>query len=87
MPTQAPPNPHDAYFRQVFAHPNRIADLLQLVLPGHLKALLDLDPARIRVLDPTHVDGELRGTVSDIVVEVPRRGARGSPGAPALSPT
>ena len=84
MPTQASPNPHDAFFRQAFAHPNRIADLLQLVLPARLKALLDLDPARIRVLDPTHVDGELRGTLSDIVVEVPRRGARGSPGAPAL---
>jgi len=84
MPTQASPNPHDAFFRQAFAHPNRIADLLQLVLPARLKALLDLDPARIRVLDPTHVDGELRGTLSDIVVEVPRRGARGSPRTSAI---
>ncbi|MCK6574097.1 Rpn family recombination-promoting nuclease/putative transposase [Myxococcota bacterium] len=31
-------------------------------------------------LDPTHVDGELRGSVSDIVVEVPRRNPRGVDG-------
>jgi hypothetical protein len=79
-----PPNPHDAYFRQVFGHPRHMAGLLQIVLPAHLKALLDLDPARIRLLDPTHVDPELRGTASDLVVEVPRRGARGSPRAPAI---
>ena len=80
----APPNPHDAYFRQAFGHPRHMAGLLQIVLPAHLRAMLDLDPARIRFLDPTHVDPELRGTASDLVVEVPRRGARGSPRAPAI---
>ena len=80
----SPPNPHDAYFRQAFGHPRHMAGLLQIVLPAHLKALLDLDPARIRFLDPTHVDPELRGTASDLIVEVPRRSARGSPRAPAL---
>ncbi len=37
------------------------------------------------VLDPTHVDAELRGTVSDFIVEVPRRGVSGeAERAPAI---
>jgi hypothetical protein len=42
-----------------------------------LQAVLDLNPKRIRILNPMHVDAELRGTGSDLVVEVPRRVARG----------
>jgi predicted transposase YdaD len=80
----AAPNPHDAYFRQAFGHPRHMAGLLQIVLPGHLQAMLDLDPARLRFLDPAHVDPELRGTASDLIVEVPRRRARGSPAVPAI---
>ena len=75
----SPPNPHDAYFRQVFGQPRHMAGLLKIVLPRQINALLDLDPARLRFLDPTHVDPELRGTTSDLTVEVPRREARGSP--------
>jgi predicted transposase YdaD len=71
------PNPHDAFFRQAFGSPKHVVGLLKLVLPKHLQAMLDLDPARIRVLDPTHVDAELRSTGSDLVVEVPRLGAAG----------
>jgi len=71
------PNPHDAFFRQAFGSPRHVAGLLKLVLPKHLQAVLDLNPERIRVLDPTHVDAELRGTVSDLIVEVPRRGVSG----------
>jgi predicted transposase YdaD len=71
------PNPHDAFFRQAFANPQHVAGLLKLILPAPLQAVLDLDPQRIRILDPTHVDAELRGTGSDLVVEVPRRVAPG----------
>ena len=71
------PNPHDAFFRQAFGSPKHVAGLLRLLLPKQLQAVLDLDPARIRVLDPTHVDAELRSTGSDLVVEVPRLGAAG----------
>ena len=79
------PNPHDAFFRQAFGSPKHVVGLLKLVLPKQLQALLDLDPARIRVLDPTHVDAELRSTGSDLVVEVPRRAAAGdSDRAPAI---
>ena len=79
------PNPHDAFFRQAFGSPKHVVGLLRLVLPKHLQALLDLDPARIRVLDPTHVDVELRGTISDLVVEVPRLSSAGdSDRAPAI---
>ena len=77
------PNPHDAFFRQAFCSPKHVVGLLKLVLPRHLQAMLDLDPARIRVLDPTHVDAELRSTGSDLVVEVPRLGAEGER-APAI---
>jgi len=73
------PNPHDALFRQAFGSPKHVAGLLRLVLPKHLRAVLDLDPEKIRVLDPTHVDVELRSTGSDLVVEVPRLGAGGGP--------
>ena len=71
------PNPHDAFFRQSFANPHNVAGLLKLVVPMPLQAVLDLNPKRIRILNPMHVDAELRGTGSDLVVEVPRRVARG----------
>ncbi len=80
----APNNPHDADFRQVFGQPRPMAVLLRIVLPAPINALLDLDPARLRFLDPTHVDPELRGTASDLIVEVPRREARGSPANSAI---
>ena len=66
------PNPHDAFFRQAFGSPKHVVGLLKLVLPKHLLAVLDLNPEKIRVLDPTHIDAELRGAVSDLIVEVPR---------------
>ena len=69
------PNPHDAFFRQAFSSPKHVAGLLKLILPKRLQAVLDLDPEKIRVLDPTHVDAELRSTGSDLVVEVPRLSA------------
>ena len=79
------PNPHDAFFRQAFGSPKHVVGLLRLVLPKHLQAVLDLDPEKIRILDPTHVDAELRSTGSDLVVEVPRRAAAGdSDRAPAI---
>ena len=71
------PNPHDAFFRQAFGSPKHVVGLLRLVLPKHLQAVLDLDPEKIRILDPTHVDAELRSTGSDLVVEVPRRAVAG----------
>jgi hypothetical protein len=73
---QSPPNPHDAFFREVFSQPRHVVELLRLALPARLRAQLDLDPARVRVLSPTYVDATLRGTASDVVVEVPRRGPR-----------
>jgi hypothetical protein len=79
------PNPHDAFFRQAFGSPKHVAGLLKLILPKHLQAVLDLNPEKIRVLDPTHVDSELRGTLSDLIVEVPRRGVSGEAArAPAI---
>ena len=71
------PNPHDAFFRQAFGSPKHVVGLLKLVLPKQLQAVLDLNPERIRVLDPTHVDPELRSTGSDLVVEVPRLATAG----------
>jgi hypothetical protein len=59
------PNPHDEFFRQAFGSPKHVAGLLKLILPKHLQAVLDLNPEKIRVLDPTHVNSELRGTLSD----------------------
>ena len=80
------PNPHDAFFRPAFGSPKHVVGLLKLVLPKHLQAVLDLNPEKIRVLDPTHVDAELRSTGSDLVVEVPRLGAAGEAArAPAIS--
>ena len=79
------PNPHDAFFRQAFGSPRHVVGLLKLVLPKHLQAVLDLDPEKIRVLDPIHVDEALRSTGSDLVVEVPRLGAAGEAArAPAI---
>jgi len=79
------PNPHDAFFRQAFGSPKHVAGLLKLILPKHLQAVLDLNPEKIRVLEPTHVDAELRSTGSDLVVEVPRLGAAGgAERAPAI---
>jgi predicted transposase YdaD len=84
---QSRPNPHDAFFRQAFGSPRHIAGLLKLVLPKRLRALLDLDPARIRLHDAAHIDPALRGTASDLIVEVPRRGGVAEDGterAPAI---
>ena len=78
---QSPPNPHDAFFREVFSQPRHVVELLRLALPARLRAQLDLDPARVRVLSPSYVDATLRGTASDVVVEVPRRGPP-TPGRP-----
>jgi len=78
-------NPHDAFFRRVFGSPKHVVGLLRLILPKHLQAVLDLNPEKIRVLDPTHVDAELRSTGSDLVVEVPRLGVGDGPDrAPAI---
>ena len=84
---QSRPNPHDAFFRQAFGSPRHVAGLLKLVLPKRLRALLDLDPARIRLHDAAHIDPALRGTASDLIVEVPRRGGVAEDGterAPAI---
>ena len=75
---QSRPNPHDAFFRQAFGSPRHIAGLLKLVLPKRLRALLDLDPARIRLHDAAHIDPALRGTASDLIchcraLRAPRR--------------
>ena len=81
------PNPHDAFFRQAFGSPKHVVGLLKLVLPKHLQAVLDLNPDKIRVLDPTHVDAELRGTLSDLIVEVPRLAAAGEAARAPKTPT
>ncbi len=82
--TSLPRNPHDAFFREVFSDSRHIVELLRLVLPARVRNELDLDPARVRVLSPTHVDAALRGTASDLVVEVPRRGVADPARPPAL---
>ena len=51
------PNPHDAFFRQAFGSPKHVVGLLKLVLPKHLQAVLDLNPEKIRVLDPASATG------------------------------
>lgn len=80
--TGIPPHPHDAFFRRVFSVPRHAAGLLRIALPPELQALLDLDPARVSVRDPTHVGPRLRGTASDVVLQVPRRNPLDEPDAP-----
>ena len=65
--------PHDALFRKVFSVPRHAAGLLRVALPPALQAVLDLEADGVRVLDPTHVGPRLRGTASDVVLEVRRR--------------
>jgi predicted transposase YdaD len=80
-----PQNPHDALFRAVFRVPRYAAGLLKIVLPAKVVALLDLD--RIDVLDAAHVSPPLRGSASDVVLQVARRAAGGpleSEATPAL---
>lgn len=74
-----PPHPHDTFFRRVFSVPRHATGLLRIALPAELQALLDLDPARVTVRDPTHVSPRLRGTMSDVVVQVPRLDASAPP--------
>lgn len=77
--TGLPPHPHDAFFRRVFSVPKHAAGLLSIALPVEVQAVLDLNPARVTIRDPTHVSPRLRGTVSDLVVQVPRLDGSGPP--------
>jgi len=78
--------PHDALFRKVFSVPRHAAGLLRVALPPALQAALELDADGVRVLDPTHVGPRLRGTASDVVLEVRRRRSDGSEGDTAALP-
>ena len=61
------PNPHDAFFRQAFSSPKHVAGLLKLILPTHLQALLDLDPARAGHRDPRLVRAQRAGLATRLM--------------------
>jgi len=66
--------------------PRHAAGLLRVALPPELQAAFELDADGVKVLDPTHVGPRLRGTASDVVLEVRRRRSDGSEGETAALP-
>lgn len=62
---------HDSFFKFVFTHPDRAAELLALSLPS--KVLRSLDLASLRLLKGSFVPSELRETYSDLLFETPLR--------------
>jgi hypothetical protein len=59
-------SPHDIFFRAIFSRPDSALGLLRTMLPESLAAGLDADS--VRVISPTHIDGSLRASQSDVVV-------------------
>jgi len=59
-------SPHDIFFRAIFSRPDSALGLLRTMLPESLAAGLDAES--VRVISPTHIDGSLRASQSDVVV-------------------
>jgi predicted transposase/invertase (TIGR01784 family) len=62
-------NPHDRFFRQAFARPELAADFLRHYLPRPVAALLDPDPAALRLQPGSFVDPDLRQHFSDLLFQ------------------
>lgn len=63
------PSPHDAFFKQVLSHPERLASFLDRFLPRPLTERLALGQAQI--LPGSFVDETLRDRHTDLLVSVP----------------
>jgi predicted transposase/invertase (TIGR01784 family) len=61
-------NPHDRFFRELFAHPDIAADFLRHYLPEKVAALLD--PASAQLRKDSFVDEALQEHLSDLLYEV-----------------
>jgi len=61
-------NPHDAFFKQLFARPGVARDFLENYLPGRLTAALDLDS--IELVEGSFIDEELQEHLSDMIFRV-----------------
>ena len=62
-------NLHDSFFRESFAKPELVAELLANYLPPELVAEIDL--SRLEVLKETFVDEEFRRHLSDLLCRAP----------------
>jgi predicted transposase/invertase (TIGR01784 family) len=62
-------NPHDRFFKQAFARPELAADFLRHYLPEPVAALLDPDPATLRLRPGSFVDPDLRQHFSDLLFQ------------------
>ena len=62
------PNPHDAFFRHLFARPSVAAEFFRLYLPPEVAGRLDL--ARVQLEDASFVDEKLREHFSDLLFRV-----------------
>lgn len=70
------PTPHDALVRAIFGRPRHAAAEFAAVLPGDLRAELDL--STLAPVRETLIDEELRGSALDLLFTVSlRRGGRG----------
>ncbi|MGH9832013.1 MAG: Rpn family recombination-promoting nuclease/putative transposase [Blastocatellia bacterium] len=61
-------NPHDAFFKQLFARPGVAPEFLENYLPAHLTATLDLDS--IELVEGSFIDEELQEHLSDMIFRV-----------------
>ncbi len=61
-------NPHDAFFKQLFARPGVAREFLENYLPAHLTATLDLDS--IELVEGSFIDEELQEHLSDMIFRV-----------------
>lgn len=66
------PNPHDAFFRQLFAQPSVAAEFFRLYLPPAVATWLDL--SQVRLEEASFVDEKLREHFSDLLFRVGLKG-------------
>lgn len=62
------PNPHDRFFKELFAQPETVADFVQYYLPKALVAAIDL--TTLEVVKESFIDEELRQYFSDLLLRV-----------------
>ena len=62
-------NAHDAYFRETFSQPERLAGLIRSILPPEIVSRLDL--AALTLLPQRYVDGALTDFQTDLVAQMP----------------
>jgi predicted transposase/invertase (TIGR01784 family) len=65
-------NPHDAFFKQLFARPGVAREFLENYLPAHLIATLDLDS--IELVEGSFIDEELQEHLSDMIFRIRLKG-------------